>query len=275
MKTLNLFTATLDEIIFEGRNKAYGAFVLRRLYSRHLAIALASTIALCLVLVSLPTLLSRLFPDPIVVPPLVTDPPVVTLMNVDVDRQPEPKTVAPAPTHPPVTVTPTTRTEYVVVKTLTKPEPTTEAVDPIIDGQRGPATGQIGDDLGPLIGTAGNGKGTDTNATAPPAPTVPFSHAEVMPEFAGGMQALQRYMQRNLRYPRQALANTVSGKVFVSFTVNMDGSITDVEVIKGLGYGTEEEASRVVRNMPPWTPGRQNNHAVPVRYTLPITFKYE
>ena len=273
MKTLNLLTATLDEIIFEGRNKAYGAFVLRQLYSRHLAIALASTIALSLVLVTIPTLVDRLFPAPVVVPPLVVEPPVVTLM--DVDMKPKMEAARPAQIHPPVTVTPASQTEYVVVKTLTKPEPVTDAVRPILDGQVGLVTGPVGDDLGPLTGLTGNGKGTDSNATAAPAPTVPFSHAEVMPEFTGGMQALQRYMQRNLRYPRQALANTISGKVFVSFTVNTDGSIADVEVIKGLGFGTEEEASRVVRNMPPWTPGRQNNHAVPVRYTLPITFKYE
>ncbi|UOQ73783.1 energy transducer TonB [Hymenobacter cellulosilyticus] len=100
-------------------------------------------------------------------------------------------------------------------------------------------------------------------------------HVEVMPEFAGGINALRQYMQRNLRYPKQALTNAVSGKVFVSFTVQADGSISDVQVMKGLGYGTDEEATRVVSSMPAWTPGRQNSRPVAVRYTLPITFQYQ
>jgi protein TonB len=100
-------------------------------------------------------------------------------------------------------------------------------------------------------------------------------HVEVMPEFAGGQEALRRYMQRNLRYPGTALSTGVAGKVYITFVVNADGSISNVEVLKGLGYGLDEEATRVVRGMPAWKPGQQNNHAVAVRYTMPITFRYE
>ncbi len=96
-----------------------------------------------------------------------------------------------------------------------------------------------------------------------------------MPEFVGGPAALQHYMQQNLRFPPQALRNSVDGRVYISFTVQADGSIADVQVLKGLGFGTDEEATRVVKNMPAWKPGKQNKHAVAVRYTMPITFKYE
>ena len=129
---------------------------------------------------------------------------------------------------------------------------------------------------GPLIGSGpATGPATDSNVAVTPPPAAPFLHAEVMPEFAGGLDALRNYLQRHMKYPRQALAGGVSGKVFVAFTVQASGAISDVEILKGLGYGTEEEALRVVKNMPAWTPGRQNNHPVAVRYTLPITFRYE
>jgi protein TonB len=116
--------------------------------------------------------------------------------------------------------------------------------------------------------------GTDSGKTAA-LPTKPFFHAEVMPEFVGGPEALQRYMQRNLRFPSRAASAAISGRVYISFTVNADGTITDVTVIKGLGYGTDEEAVRVVSKMPAWTPGKQNQHPVAVRYTMPITFQYQ
>jgi protein TonB len=96
-----------------------------------------------------------------------------------------------------------------------------------------------------------------------------------MPDFVGGRLALQRYLQKHLRFPNAALAAQVSGRVYVSFVVQTDGSIGDVTVLKGLGYGTEEAAARVVREMPAWTPGMQNHHLVPVRFTLPITFQFE
>ncbi|RZK88344.1 MAG: energy transducer TonB, partial [Hymenobacter sp.] len=72
-----------------------------------------------------------------------------------------------------------------------------------------------------------------------------------------------------------ALREQAEGRVYVSFVVQADGTIADISVLKGLGYGLDEEAQRVVRQMPAWTPGRQSNHAVAVRFTLPITFKIQ
>jgi len=108
---------------------------------------------------------------------------------------------------------------------------------------------------------------TDASAT-----NEPFIVVEKMPEFAGGQAALLRYLQKHLRYPGSALAAGVGGRVFMSFVVGADGSISEVTILKGLGYGLDEEAQRVVRQMPAWIPGYQSKHAVPVRFTLPITF---
>jgi protein TonB len=79
-------------------------------------------------------------------------------------------------------------------------------------------------------------------------------------------------MGDNIVYPKEAVADKVTGTVFVSFVVNADGSVSDVQVLKGIGSGCNEEALRVVQNMPNWLPGRQSGQPVAVRYSLPIRF---
>ncbi|RZL13232.1 MAG: energy transducer TonB, partial [Hymenobacter sp.] len=123
------------------------------------------------------------------------------------------------------------------------------------------------------LAKAGSEGGTDTGTA--PAVAGPYVVVEKMPEFAGGTEALMRYLRSHLRYPSAALREQAEGRVFISFVVQADGTIADVGVMKGLGYGLDEEAQRVVRQMPAWTPGRQSNRAVPVRFTLPITFKIQ
>lgn len=106
----------------------------------------------------------------------------------------------------------------------------------------------------------------------PPAPVKPFVMAEVMPEFPGGIEALYAHLAREIRYPVPAMENGIQGKVFVRFVVQADGRVTDAQVLRGIGGGCDEEALRVVRALPRWTPGRQNDRAVPVEYTLPVRF---
>lgn len=99
-----------------------------------------------------------------------------------------------------------------------------------------------------------------------------FTIVEDDPEFPGGQAALMQYLQSNLRYPTMAREAGIQGTVFVTFVVERDGSITDVRVLRGVGGGLDEEAIRVVRNMPAWTPGRQRGQAVRVQFNLPIRF---
>ncbi|MFA8300253.1 MAG: energy transducer TonB [Hyphomicrobiales bacterium] len=100
----------------------------------------------------------------------------------------------------------------------------------------------------------------------------PLIFVEIMPEFKGGMEGLKKYLQRNLRYPRIAKETNITGKVYLSYVVEKDGSITDIQILRGIGGGCDEEAKRVVQNMPKWNPGRQNGRYVRVKYTLPISF---
>ncbi len=107
---------------------------------------------------------------------------------------------------------------------------------------------------------------------------VPDSNAvlivvEEMPAFPGGMPALSAYMSEHLKYPKEALKMRVEGRVFMQFVVEKDGSVSNAEVIRGIGYGCDEEALRVLRAMPAWKPGQQGGMPVRVRYSLPIRFK--
>jgi TonB family protein len=102
-----------------------------------------------------------------------------------------------------------------------------------------------------------------------------FDEVEVSPEFAGGMEAMSQYLAENIQYPEQAKADGVEGRVMVGFVVEKDGSITDAEVLRGIGGGCDEEALRVVNAMPNWTPGKQNGEAVRTRFNLPVVFKLQ
>ncbi|MBL7964100.1 MAG: energy transducer TonB [Flavobacteriales bacterium] len=104
-------------------------------------------------------------------------------------------------------------------------------------------------------------------------PNEPLTIAEVMPEYPGGKDALFAYIGTNLKYPQQAVEEGIEGVVFVSFVVEVDGKISGVSVLRGIGGGCNEEALRVVRSMPNWTPGMQAGKPVRVKYNLPIRYK--
>jgi protein TonB len=101
----------------------------------------------------------------------------------------------------------------------------------------------------------------------------PFTFVEKMPGFPGGSSALAKYLAENTEYPAFAREAEIQGKVFVSFVVETDGSVTEVEVVRTLHPALDEEAARVVASMPNWIPGEQNQQPVRVRYTLPIAFQ--
>ncbi len=99
-----------------------------------------------------------------------------------------------------------------------------------------------------------------------------FTVVEQQPQFPGGMNALLAYVRQNTQYPAEARRGNMSGKVFVEFVVDETGQIRQPRVLKGIGFGCDEEAVRVVSQMPRWEPGRQNGQPVAVQYNLPIMF---
>ncbi|GAB3203787.1 TonB family protein [Pontibacter aydingkolensis] len=101
----------------------------------------------------------------------------------------------------------------------------------------------------------------------------PFAYVEQMPTFKGGEKEMLQYLASNIKYPSEARSSGVEGLVVVQFIVEKDGAITDVQTVKKLGHGTDEEAIRVIKSMNgQWTAGRQNGQLVRVNYTMPIRF---
>lgn len=123
----------------------------------------------------------------------------------------------------------------------------------------------------------------DIAVAAPPPPPAPkpevatkvFDVVEEMPSFPGGQGALMSYLASNIKYPVVAQENGVQGRVIVSFVVERDGSISDVRVARSVDPSLDREAQRVVKSMPRWKPGKQNGSAVRVKYTVPVVFRLQ
>jgi len=100
-----------------------------------------------------------------------------------------------------------------------------------------------------------------------------FDVVEENPEYPGGLKEMYTFLNANMKYPPMARESGVQGKVYVQFIVEKDGKVTDVQVLRGIGSGCDEEAVRVVKMMPNWKAGKQRGKPVKVRYKLPVTFK--
>ncbi len=102
-----------------------------------------------------------------------------------------------------------------------------------------------------------------------------FDVVEEMPSFPGGNGALMQFLQSNVKYPVVAQENGVQGRVQIGFVVERDGSITDVRVVRSVDPSLDKEAMRVVKMMPRWNPGKQNGQTVRVKYTVPVLFRLQ
>lgn len=102
-----------------------------------------------------------------------------------------------------------------------------------------------------------------------------FTVVEVAPEFPGGTNALMKFLSANIKYPAISAEQGIQGSVYVSFIVERDGSISDVKNVRGVSTELDQEAIRVVKTMPAWTPGKQNGKSVRVKFILPIRFRLD
>lgn len=102
-----------------------------------------------------------------------------------------------------------------------------------------------------------------------------FQVVENDPEFPGGIEAMYKFLAQNIKYPQLARENNITGRVYVTFVVEKDGSVSGVKVLRDIGGGCGAEAVRVVKSMPKWTPGKQRGKAVRVQYNLPVNFNLQ
>ena len=265
----DLYKSEWLELVFDDRNKAYGAYELRQHYSRTMLKAMAIAFLTIMGIV----ILIGVFIKPVataIIPPQTIIP--VNLSNY----------VHPAVVHPPAPVThsrpatpraPAVPTKVYVPFVLTqKPVVTEPPKVTTLPANIGPATVQGPGTTSATIDKGGPG-GVDGPGTTVSNEPVGTTGLDVMPEPYGGAGAWSKFLQKHLRYPDGAVADHVQGKVWLSFIIERDGHLSNITVDHGPGFGLDEEALRVLKLAPAWKPGMQNGQAVRVKYNIPINFQ--
>jgi protein TonB len=262
MEALVIQSASLDDMIFENRNKSYGAYLLRQIYNKHLTISTIIASGLFIVFIAAPYLIS--------LTKGVTPEKKLDLSEVTLQEAPpqDPKEPPPPPVEPPPPLKSTIQfvpPQPVEDKQVTENRVVT--VDDLKDVDISTKT-EVGDPNGvdrSLLDESNKGPvATDDNTVQ--------TYVEQMPVFPGGEEALMKYLRDHINYPPMAVENEIQGKVIVDFVVGKDGKIRDIKVAKKLGFGFDEEAVRVIGSMPPWNPGKQNGRTVNVSYKVPVKF---
>lgn len=256
------------DILFEGRNKKYGGYELRKKYPNRMRNAAIIGISVIVLVAAGPAIASLIKekepPKPVAIMKEVTlaEPP-----PIDPKKPPPP----PPPAEPPPPVKPTVKFTPPVIKKdeevreEEKPPEVTELKEASA-GIKTEAGDPDGIDPG-IVDKPGTGTGV---VEAPPPPPEIFSYVEQMPEPSVN---IAEYLSKNIRYPEAAKETNTEGRVTLKFVVNENGAVSDIKVVRGIGSGCDEEAKRVLAAMPKWKPGKQNGRAVKVYYTLPIMFK--
>lgn len=274
MGNIDYKKASMDDIVFEGRNQEYGAYELRKLIPKHSRKALIAAVIIFLFF----TFASFFNLTSIFQGKKKEKEVSLEMTDVQLPPPPPPPVAAPPPPPPPPPVRPTIKFVEMIAKKDEEVQEQTPVVkqEDIKETQVSTVT-QEGDKNAKAIidDKPGNGPAA---APAPEAPKEPeiFDRAEVMPTYPGGVLELMKFLQKNIRYPSLARENGLEGKVIVKFYVDTDGTVRDPQVLKdGVGGGCGDEAIRVIKSMPKWAPGSQRGKPVKVYYTLPVTFKLQ
>jgi protein TonB len=257
---LDLLNNQWLEIVFEGRNKSYGAYDLRKSITKNTGRAFIIGTVVFSLLVSIPTIM-RMIPD--AQEDTTLDQKITT---VKMPPKEKPKENLPPPPPPPPKVDQVKFVKPVVAKA-------DEVVEEIVvikdlkDKNIGKETIKGDPDAELTVEPVGTGTGAVVEEDNTVYNTAGI---EVKPEFPGGMEKFYSFVGKNYQTPEE---EGLKGKVFVSFVVEKDGSLTDIKVLRDIGYGTGKEAIRVLNKCPRWSPGEQNGKKVRCTYSLPISIQ--
>lgn len=278
MKNLaNLNSTEWCDIIFENKNKEYGAFVLRQTsWKRHLiafALILSATVFVSFIPMIVESVEAKTAKMSITIdgerevsvlekpedlmaealPPAVPEPPKFIKMDKFVP--------------PTIVIDDDVTEEDETMKTMNELTESNSAIGAFTVEEGSTDEDAVRKTLeNAAIISEGSGSGKEMT-------TGPVTFAEVMPEFPGGEAELHKFIQSNLNYPVVDQENGTEGRVSIRFVVDKNGEITNIEVLRGISPSCDREAVRVVKNMPRWIPGKQNGTPVPVYFNLPIVFK--
>ncbi len=252
-----------NSLVFEGKNKSYGAFELRKDYNKTVLIALLITFTVAILAVMSPQIIKWLTPAE---EQLVEVP--IDLSQLDMEPPPADETEPPPPPPPPPPVMETVKfTPPVVVDEELPDEEIPPPQEELAETNVGVVT-QEGNGEEIIIPSEGGNSVVEEEA-----PQI-FVSVEEMPGFPGGEAKLFEYLGKNIQYPQMEKENGISGTVYVYFVINKQGKVQDVKVARGVkgGGGLDKEAMRVIKNMPDWSVGKQNGRPAMVQFTLPVKF---
>ncbi len=269
MQKINIFSEEWCDIVFEGRPKEYGAYILRKFSSKRHLTAILSTLVFFLAVFTLPALIKSIIPKERNVNVEVTN-----LANIDLEKNKPKDAIEPKiEQEPPQKIKSTIKFTPPVIKddAEVKDEEIMKTQEEVNDSK-------LSVSLADVKGNSDDANATDLADLQQQKQVVeettdqPYSYVEQMPEFPGGDEARVKYLNKNLKYPTMARESGIQGTVYLTFVVSKTGQISGVRVLRGIGGGCDEEAVRVIQAMPPWIPGRQNGKTVPVQFSLPLRF---
>lgn len=257
----NNFNWSFNELVFENRNKKYGAYILRRNYDSTLLTAFFLCLAFLVLSLTIPSIIIQATSSLVPLPEKIyEDPTIFTNVTIEKPAQKQITTPPAPPASKPISTD--NATPVIIEKPVVSPP--VASIDTDLPAQSIPGTGSTSPNvpINPSVSTGGY--------TAPAVTPPPF--AEVMPSFPGGIEKLYEYLGKHIRYPEEAKIHGIQGKIIISFVIGADGFPRDIKILKGIGGGCDEEITRVILGMPKWSPGRNNGTAVSVSHTMPVSF---
>jgi protein TonB len=264
----DLYKSEWLELVFDNRNKEYGAYYLRQHYAGNMIKAMGITFSSIALLCGASILL---------IPASVKERVIEVINNPNL-------VIQPPPIAPPKTIKP-----LEPVKPLKSVQPSTPAaamkfIVPVVTSNPVTENPPLNVNLTESVGSVtikgptnpGNVIPVETGAGSPKAPDMTIysvNGIDQMPEPDGGLNGWAKFLSRNLRFPGEAQDQQISGRVILSFVIEKDGHLSNIVVERGAGYGFDEEAVRVLKLAKAWKPGMQNGQPVRVKYMIPINFQ--
>lgn len=259
MKNQESNAPQMDEIVFEKRNKMYGAFILRKMYNNQVNKALLMAIAIMLAGLAYPLASSY---NAVTKTRHITTDVIIDILNL-----PKPDDVVLPP--PPAANPDQIKHVPFIAPVVTIEEVKGEDGLPDMEKLNQTAVNE------PINIEREKAIEKQVDVIEDPEKVAPVTFVEEMPTFTGGETERLRFLQDNIQYPQRAAETGIQGSVYVRFVVDSKGNITDAEVLRGIGGGCDEEALRVINAMPQWHPGKQNGRAVRVFFNMSIMFKLQ
>jgi protein TonB len=247
---------SLDDIVFEGRNKEYGAYDLRRKYSRTMTISMIIGLVIVLAAVIIPYIKAR----NIAQIKMRDANEVIAEMANDIQQE---EAAPPPPPPPPPPTEQQTVVKYVAPVVVDSVKPEDESKFMTADDV---SETVVDEEVVEVVELA-------QEEVEYEAPAEVFVVVEEMPSFPGGDTELFKFIYDNIKYPELAKENNIQGKVILRFCVTYKGTVDQVSVVRGVDPALDDEAQRVIKLLPLWKPGKQGGKPVNVWYSVPISFQ--